>query len=821
MIEMSGLSPDIRYALRKLRRSPVFTTTVVLMLAIGIGANAAVFSVIDAVLLRALPYKDPAQLVLLQDSQDPENAGFLLKDVNELTAQTRSFADVAVYYRDSGFSNVTISDGNEPESVQGAFVSSNLFPIMGVPPAVGRTFSSLEENQRERVVVLSYKQWTSRFGASRDVIGRDLRIDGAAFRIVGVMPADFQFPERDQQFWAPITTNRFWGDPSLEKVDPSHSRYAFERWQAIARLRMGVTLAQAQSEINLLFSRMSQGDADPNRGAAVSVSPLRVVVSGNTRRGLLVLFGAVFFVLLIACSNVANLLLARSAARSREIAVRTALGAGRMHVLRQLLAESAILALLAGVAGVLFAEWGIRFLTALAPSDIPRIDQAGLDSGVLAFCACLSLLCTIAFGLTPAWALLKRAPNEALKPGERSVSSSRPQTRTRATLVVAELSIAVVLLAATGLLVRSLLALGAIDPGFEPVNVLTINASLPSSASDSRNTFYNAALERARNLPGVRSAGEVDSLFENGNVSNLGLRAIEGRDPEPKERWTPLSWVSVRGDFFQAMGTPLLRGRYFTEEDGPRSPLVAIIDESMAHRYWPNENPIGRRFKGQDARGLKDDWLTVIGVVKDTHRGGLEKNPIPHVFEPSTQAIDGDRTPYLVVRTTGDPNAVAGGLRTVVRGLSNAAIVSGVTTLEQELSEQLSPRRFQTLLLGAFSLVALGLAVLGITTLMHYSVVQRAQEMGIRVALGASSHDIMRLVLSEAMALAGYGISVGLCVALIVTRFMASLLFAIRPTDAVTFIAAPMLLAIVALLACWFPARCATKVDPMVALRYE
>jgi predicted permease len=816
---ISSLGQDLRYALRQLLRSPAFSIVVVLTLALGISANTAVFSVIEAVMLRALPYVHPERLALLTDAQDPEDGGFLFKDLELLRFQKQSFSDIALYYRDSGFSNVTLTIGPEPESVQGAFVSSNLFSILGVAPALGRVFTSGEETRRDRVVVLSHGLWARRFGLSPHVIGTDIHIDGQSFQVIGIMPQTFQFPARDQQFWAPITTNRYWNDPSLTRIDPSHSRYAYERWQAVGRLAEGVHFEQGQAEMTTILSRQSQSDPDPNRGSGITVRPLHVTLAASTQRALLVLFVAVFFVLLISCSNVANLMLARSATRERELAVRTALGAGRGRLARQVLTESAFVALLSAIAGVTLASGALHYLITLAPGDIPRINEARLDAGVLAFAAAISVLAALIFGSAPAFRFSDGNPAECLKSGIGPAAHSA--VRTRSALVITEFALAFVLLAGTGLLVRSFLAARHVDPGFEPQRALTMSISLPGASSNSRNLFYDAELERVKSLPGVESAGEVDALFELEDISNLGLRAIEGRTPEPRERWTPLSWVVVRGDYFQAMGTPLLRGRYFGPEDGPNSSLVAILDESMAKRYWPNEDPLGKRFKGQDPRGQNDDWLTVIGVVRDTHRNGLERSPIPHVFEPSTQAIDGDRTPYLIVRTRSDPQTLAGELRSAVRSLSSTAIVSGVTTLQQEIDEQLSARRFQTSMLGLFSVTALSLAGLGILGLMHYSVSQRTKEIGIRAALGARPTDVLRVVLSEATRLALWGAVIGVCAAAILTRFMASLLFGVRPIDPLTFICAPLLLFIIALAASFIPARRAMRVDPMVALRYE
>ena len=582
---ISSVGQDLRYALRQLLRTPGFSVVVVLTLALGIGANTAVFSVIEAVMLRALPYVHPERLALITDAQDAENGGFLLRDLELLRSHRQTFSDMAVYYRDSGFSNVTLTIGPEPESVQGAYVSSNLFSILGVAPALGRVFTSDEETRRDRVVVMSQGLWARRFGLSPQVIGTNIHIDGESFQVIGIMPPTFQFPARDQQFWAPITTNRYWNDPSLTRIDPSHSRYAYERWQAVGRLTEGAHFDQAQAEMTTTLTRLSKSDPDPNRGSGITVRPLHVTLAATTRRALLVLFVAVFFVLLISCSNVANLMLARAATREHELAVRTALGAGCGRLARQVLTESAFIALISGIAGVTLASVALHYLIAVAPGDIPRIDEARLDAGVLAFAAAISILAALIFGSAPLLKFSDGNPSESLCRGIGPASHSG--LRTRSALVITEFALAFVLLAGTGLLVRSFLAARHVDPGFQSQRALTISLSLPGASTNSRNAFYDAELERVKSLPGVESAGEVDALFELEGVSNLGLRAIEGRTPEPRERWTPLSWVAVRGDYFQAMGTPLLRGRYFGPEDGPYSGLVAIIDESMAKRYWP------------------------------------------------------------------------------------------------------------------------------------------------------------------------------------------------------------------------------------------
>ncbi len=810
---------DLRFAARTLRKSPGFTVVACLILAAGIGANSAIFSVIQAVSLRPLPYKNPGQLILLTDSQDFLNGAFLFRDIESFKTENRSFEDIAAYYRDSGFSTVILKSGGDPEFVQGAFVTANFFPLMGIEPALGRTFSYSEETQRARVIVLSHRLWIKAFGGSADAIGKTVQIDGLLSQIIGVMPATFEFPARDQQFWAPVTTNRYWDDPSFAtSIDSRHNRYYYERWQAIGRLKTGVAITEAQAETNALFRR-SELPLDGIRASGITLTLLRVTLSRNSRLALIVLFCAVILVLLIACTNVASLVLARGAAREREMVVRTALGAGRGRLTRQLLTESSLLGLLGGGIGLLIAYGGLHLLVAFGPPEIPRLEQARLDWETLVFTLATSLFATSIFGILPAWTTSQTEPGYGLGTGIRSGWPAR--TRTRFVLVMAEFALAVVLLSAAGLLVRSFLALERVDPGFEPTHILTMNIAVPSGTPESRNAFYDAVLERVRALPGIYAAGEVDSLFELGGVGNLGLRSIEGHASEPRDRWTPLSWASVRGDYFQAMGSPILRGRYFTDQDGPNSPLVAIIDEAMGRRYWPGENPLGRRFKGQDPRGHNDDWLTVVGVVRDMRRSGLEAAPTPHVFQPYGQSFDRDRTGDLVLRTSGNSKAVAVALRPTIRELSNTAILSNVSTMEDQLSDQLRPRRFQTLLLALFSGIAVILAAVGIFGVMHYSVVLRTQEIGIRGALGAEPGHVLRLVLGEATRLGAAGISIGICAGVVLTRYMASLLFGVGPTDSVTFFAVAGLLFFVSLLASYIPARRASRVDPMVALRYE
>ena len=822
---MGSFLQDVRYGARALARKPGFTFVAVITLALGIGVNTAIFSVIEAVILRSLPYKNPKQLVLLSDSQDPLRGGFLFKDFERLSQRSHSFEKLAIYYKNRGVSRVTLSGPVEPEQVQGAFVSAGFFPVMGVAPAIGRVFDGAEEMNREPVVVLSHGFWLRRFGGSADVLGRTLRIDDQAFQIVGVMPATFQFPSPAQVFWAPLTTNRLWNDPELNRVDPHHDRSFYERWQVIGRLKDGISFEQAQTETDAILDQIKHDDPDQFRAPGIVAVPLRVELSGNTRRALFVLFAAVCLVLLIACSNVANLALARGAGRDREMAIRSALGAHRTRLIAQLLTESLLLALIAAVLGLVIAFFAVQFLISVGPREIPRLEQTGIDAGVLAFTLGLSFLAAILFGIFPALRITRQRNPELLSSG-RSYASDPGSRHGRNLLVVTEFALALMLLTGAGLLVRSYGALSSVDLGFEPQHVLTLRVTMPGMPEASRSAFYSAMMERLRALPGVQFVGAIDDLFELGPPDKRGLRAIEGRPVDRPEQWSALNWKQVSGDYFPAMGTTLLKGRLFRESDGQDSPLVAVIDESMARRYWPNEDPIGAHIKGGDQRGHNDEWATVIGVVRDMRRGGMERQPIGHVFTWYRQNLmygvrDSVWPGDVIIRTTQDPRALAGSLRALIRSLSGRVVLSPIATLEDQLSDQLAPRRFQTSLLGIFSLLALVLAAIGIYGLLHFSVAQRRHDIGIRMALGASRSDVLRMVLREGSQLAGVGILAGLCGAAVVTRVLQNMLFGVKPRDPLTFAAVSILLGAVALLASFIPAQRATKVDPVVALRYE
>jgi putative ABC transport system permease protein len=811
---------DLRYAFRSLHGSPAFTIIAILTLGLAIGANTAIFSVLESVLFRQLPYPDPSRLVLLSDPQDPDDGGLLYQDYQAWKAQTRTFDALAIYYRDSGWSRITLTGQGEPQTVQGAFVSANFFSVMGVRPLLGRSFTPEEEALHERIVVLSHALWTSRFGRSPDVIGQSLQIDAADSQIIGVMPATFQFPGSDSTFWVPITTNRYWHDPALLLNDPNRSLGFYTRWQAVGRLRSGLTTAAAQHEMDTLAKRLAQRSPNAHRPSGIAVLPLRIKVGGNTRLALAVLFAAVCLVLLIACSNVANLVLARGAAREREISVRIALGAGRRRILGQLLTENLLLTALSASFGIALAAIGIRLLITLAPPGISRLNETRLDLGVLVFALFIAALSFLLFGLVPAWKTSQADPHESLKSATRGMRGSNRLRALRSLFVIAEFSLAVVLLSGAGLLLRSFLNLRAVDPGFRPDHILSMHITLPANSPAGRAELLDEeTLARARAIPGVRAVGAVGGLFSNGAGRNFALRIIEGRAPERLAQWKPLAWTTIRGDYFQAMGTRLLNGRFFSDRDAALAPLVAIINQNLARRYWPNENPVGKRFKGFDRRGIHDDWITVIGVVEDMRTGGLEKPPAGEIFQWYRQSHES--TPDLVVRTSGDPNALAGTLRGALRSLDQIAILSAVSTVEQELTEQLAPRNFETWLVGVFSLLALILASVGIYGVIHYSVTQRIGEIGIRMALGAHSRSIQRLVLSEALHLAAVGLGFGLLGSFALNRLLASLLYGVGPADPLTFICVSTLLLLTAILASFVPARRAAAVDPLTALRQE
>ena len=801
---LETLIQDLRFGLRMLRKNPGFTLIAVLTLSLGIGANTAIFSVVNAVLLKPLPYAEPDRLAMLW-TDDPKRAiheeGTSYPTFLDWRTQSQSFTEMAICSRGNP---VILTGKEEPERVMAEYVSANLFSLLGVKPVLGRTFTPADEHQRERVAVLSYGLWQRRFGGSPDIIGKTVEINSRNTQVLGVMPAGFFFPVHETQLWEPVTSARYWERSLAERFS--------DNWRVVGRLKPDTTFRQAQTEMDLIGQRLTKAYPNVDDGFAgfgVNVTPMLDQITGkNLQAGLWVLLGAAAFVLLIACANVANLTLTRSATRRREFAVRVALGAGRVRLVRQLLTESLLLALAGGTLGCLLAAWGVGLLVKFAPSGIPRFSEIGLDRRVLVFAFALSLLNALLFGLLPAWRSAQTDPHDALQEGGRS--ATRGSRRASNLLIVTEFALAVVLLIGAGLMARSFLRLQSVSPGFKPDGVLLARVSLSQATTRTaaqREALFQQILTRIATLPGVQATGAIEDLFMRRNPDSSVL--IEGRPPVSKQSTGPLIKETVGPGFFEAVSTPLLKGRFFTTQEGS-SARVAIINETLARRLFPSEDPIGQRLQ---ANG---EWQSIVGVVGDMRRQSLERQPVSEVYLPgATGNMD------LVVRVQSDALQQAAAVREAIRSVEKTATVYNVTTVERRLEELGGQRRFQTWLFNLFAMLALGLAAIGIYGVLSYSVAQRRQEIGVRIALGAQVRDVLKLVIGQGLTLALIGTALGLGASLGLTRLMSDLLFGVSATDPLTFSVIALLLAFVALVACWIPARRATKVDPMTALRTE
>jgi putative ABC transport system permease protein len=806
---LETLWQDLRFGARMLFKQPGFTAIAVLTLGLGIGANITIFSVVNAVLLRPLPYPDSDRLIFLWSAVPKQNIrerASAYANVSEWRTQNQSFEDLAVFDPTA----VTLTGTAEPEGVMSVRASANLFPLLGVAPMLGRTFTADEEQQKMRVVVLSYGLWQRRFGASPSILGQTLEIDGVSSQVIGVMPEHFQFPRETTQVWEPQTLFPDWEAIKAQRGAGS--------WQVVGRLKAQVSLAQAQTEMSAIAQRLEQAYPDANKGLGVNLVPFSLQFTGsNVRLALWILFGAVVFVLLIACTNVANLMLARGIAREREMAIRMALGAGRLRLIRQLLTESALLALLGGAVGLFIASWGIRALLSFSPPNLPQMESVAIDAKVLAFTSVVALLTSLLFGLAPALKISQTQPGAALKEG-RSASGGISGRRLRGLLLITEFSLAVLLLAGAGLLLRSFSKLQAVDPGFDIAGVLHMQLGLArNSTADQWRVLYQQVSERIAALPGVEAAGLTTEIFISGNPD--GQITIEGASPEAAATARiPFRRDVISESLFQTLRVPLRKGRFFNAQDIQGAVSVTIINETMARRFWPGEEALGKRFKLGSAQSSAP-WLTVVGVVGDMRRQSLEREPIAQIFRTYLQSSE--RRMILLIRTTGEPTQLAPVVRNGIRAIDKTVLVNGISTLESMLARNVAQRRFQTWLLALFSALALLLAAVGIYGLMQQSVALRTHEIGTRLALGARSADVLRLVIGQGMRLALCGVGIGLLAAFALTRVLAGLLFDVTATDPTTFIAAPLVLLAVALLACFVPARRATKVDPMVALRHE
>ena len=808
---MRTLIQDLRYGLRLLARSPGFTAIALLTLMLGIGATAAIFSVVDAVLLRALPYRDPQRLVSVYE--DAGEIGFPRNtpapaNYADWKAQTQTFEDVAAM---SGGAYSLTGSGSDPEELYGAAVTQNLFSVLGTTPAVGRVFLPEEDRPgAAHVVLLSHGLWMRRFGGDRSLVGRQILLNSDKYTVLGVMPPGFAYPSKDTELWTPIAF-------TPERLAERGSHYL----QVVARLRPGVTLAKANAELQVLCKRLAR--AYPNTNAGISrfyAEPLHDTYTHEARTGLIVLMAAVAFILLIACANIANLLLSRATGRQREIAVRTALGAARSRIVRQLLTESVLLAAGGGLLGILLADWCFNFLKNLIPEDLSRTVSLTLDLRVLGFAVAISLACSLLFGMAPALQVSKIALNEVLKEGGRGSAGSR-RTIFRNLLVVGEVALSLMLLVGAGLLLQSFARLRGLDPGFSSDHVLTARLYDATKYHDftQRSQFFERVLERVRALPGVQTAGIISALpltWEGGTSSFTP----ENVAPHSDMNWDANNRVVTPG-YFEAMRIPLRRGRLFENGDRKDAPPVVIINETMARKFWPGQDPLGKRMKFGDPQD-QTSWCHIVGIVGDVHQMRLNEPPRQEMYFPHWQAQDNWMVPRdLAIRTSGDPLSLASAVRQAVWSIDRDQPVSGVMTLDDLLDQEVAQRRVQAALLGGFAALALILACVGIYGVLSYQVTQRTPEIGVRVALGADAAHVFRTVATQGMGLAGLGMAAGLALALALSRLMAGLLFGVKPADPLVYLAAVAAFAAVALLACYFPARRAARVDPMVALRYE
>jgi predicted permease len=802
---------DLRYGLRTLRKHPGFTAVAVIALALGIGANTAIFSVVNTVLLRPLPYRDPDRLVMVWEDatrsgyprDTPAAANYIdWRDQNQVFEGMAALAD----------QSFNLTGMGDPERLEGKRASANLFNLLGVEPLLGRGF--LPEDDRPgggRVAVLSHGLWQRRFGADPKVVGRSLELNGQSYEVVGVMPPGFQFLSPEYELWVPI------GFTQQEAA--SRGRHYL---QVVARLKPGVSVEQAQAEMSTIATRLQQQYPQQNADLGAAVVPLHEQVVGDIKPALLILLGAVGFVLLVACANVANLLLARAAARQKEIALRVALGASRARLIRQFLTESVLLAALGGVLGLLLALWGVNLLKAFIPDSISQVRAIAVDAKVLGFTLVVSLLTGLIFGLAPATQASKFNLNETLKEGGRDASAGAKGKRIRSMLVVAEVAVSLVLLVGAGLLINSFLRLRSVAPGFKPDNLLTMSVVLPQQKypdAARRAAFYDELIRRVEAVPGVKSAAIVNwiPLIRQGDSTSI---TIEGRPPAEPGKENMMVTRVVNPHYFQTRGVQLSRGRAFDEsQDRADSPGAVIVSETAARRYWPGEEALGKRIAVGKVES-PDDWMTVVGVANDVKQFQLDAEPRPQMYLNYTQA--GFFAPrYLIVSTSVEPLSLASAVRGAVWSIDRDQPVAQVRTMEDVLSESIARQRFSMLLLGIFAGVALLLAAVGLYGVMSYTVAQRTREIGLRMALGAQRGDVLRLVVGQGLKLVLVGVALGLVAAFMLTRVMSSLLFGVSPTDPATLAIISLVLVSVALLASYIPARRATKVDPLIALRYE
>ena len=822
---------EIKIAVRGLLKTPAFTAIALVTIALAIGANTAVFSLINGLLVKPLPYSDPAKLVLLWEkftAQGLERIPVSPPEFVDFEKQAQSYSRIAIF----DYRSFNMSEGNVPERISGAVVSPALFPLLGVEPIAGRTFSEEEQGEgHDDLIVISERLWKRRFNSDPALVGKPLLLNGRKYIVIGVMPASFEFP-------IPLFNVR--GGQFAERVDiwkpvaftPLEMQTRYSRsYGIIARLRPDVTPEKAQAELNTITTNWTRIHPDlyrASQGFGAKVYPLHDQVVGGMRKGLLILLGAVAGVLLIACANLATMLLARASARERELAIRVALGAGPWRLLRQMLTESVLLAIGGAVAGVMLSIWGLDLLARIGARTVPRLAEANVDVAVLLGTAVVAVVTGILFGLVPALASAKPELTDVLKEGGRGATAGTRRNRIRNSLVAAEIALALVLLIGAGLLMKSYVRVQSVSPGFNPRNVLTMEIALsdikyPAQSSpeyrggESMLRFWNEAVRRIRQLPGVEAVGGTTILPLSGWNSDWSFD-IEGRKMGSKDPGPDEELRDITPDYFRVIQTPLLRGRFFTEHDDATAPLVTIINEAMAKKYWPNEEALGKRITFDNPQ--KDPkWVTIVGVVGSVRHRALDIDPQPEYYRPVAQRPQ--RQLILVVRSAQDPRSLASAVRHEIQAVDPDQPIASVRTLEAVASESIAPRRISVVLLGTFAGIALLLAGVGIYGVISYLVVQRTHEIGVRMALGAQRRDVLRLVVGHALKLVAIGTVIGLVLAVLSTRMLSALLYNVGAFDATTFIFVTITLAAVALLASYIPALRATRADPMIALSHN
>ena len=807
---------DLKYAVRMLAKAPAFTVIAVVTLALGIGANSAIFSVVDPVLLRPLPFRNPDQIVMVwgryaNDSGQVRGNVHSFPDYVDFRDQSQSFAGLAAYTRTGG----TLAQAEDAQAIQGVAVTSEIFDVLGVPPLLGRGFTQEEaKDQGARVLVLTYPLWKRAFGGDPRVLGQQITVSARSYTVIGVMPAGWKFPIEDKQidYVVPL---QFLGPSTLNDRGAHFLR-------VVGRLKPGVRMRQAEAELSAITGRLAKQYPDTNMNlTSAAVVTLHSDVVGDVRSALLILLGAVALVLLIACANVANLLLARAASRNREIAIRTALGASRLRVVRQLLCESLLLALMGGVAGLLIAWWGVDLLGAAGPQGLPHIAQIRVNFGVCLFTFALAIGSTLLFGLIPALQVSRPNVNESLQQGAKGTTGGLHTNRLRAFLVVSQVSLSLLLLAGAGLLIKSFFNLRATNPGFDPVGLMTMQLTLPRvryPELDQQIRTHDAIMEKLLTIPGVESAGGANPLPLGGNINNLSLM-VSGAPPLPRGNHPDAGYLIVKPDYFQAMKISLLQGRAFTRADRKDSPLVVMINEAFVRKFFADRNPVGQQVMIDRGEG-KAPPCEVVGVVGNSRHDTLAAPPGPEMYVPFPQ--DPTRSLDIVLRV---PSTNLVGLQAdvkrAVHEIDKDLFVPKLEPMTTFLSTQLAQPRFNMLLLTVFAGVAVMLAAIGIYGVIAYSVTQRTREIGIRMALGAQRTQMMSMVLRQSLSLVVAGIVLGILVALGTTRLLTSLLYGVGANDVTTYLAVIGMLGGAAFLASYLPARRAMKVDPMVALRYE